>query len=276
VREESEQAASVVRARAGGVSIDVGLVLDAGLAGIGEHFKAPISVPYAALPGFIRPASEEDGAELVIGTIGTARVGMLKGRVHHYETGDFACMRVPLETLALLGAKAVVFANAAGSVRPEIRPGALVAVRDHINLTGYNPLLGDRGAQRFIDLTQAYDPVLRERFQVAAGELGRKTVEAVFMWFPGPSFETPAEIQAARVLGADIVGMSTVPDVIIARQLGLRVLVASMITNFASGMADRPLGHEETLRVTSTTIVPLTRVLLRFFEIWVLDSRAVR
>ncbi len=276
MRSESEQAAAMVRERTGGAPIDVGLVLDTGFAGIAEYIQNPVAIPYGALPGFIRPTVSEERTEIVTDALGTARVAMLRGRVHHYETGDLGCMRVPLETLALLGAKAVVFANAAGSVRREISPGALASIRDHINLTGFNPLLGERSGKRFVDLSQAYDPILRERFQVAAGELGRKTVEAVFMWFPGPSFETPAEINAARVLGADLVGMSTVPDVIIARQLGLRVLAVSMVTNYASGLADTPLGHAQTLRVTSASIVPLTRVLLRFFEIWVLESRSVR
>jgi purine-nucleoside phosphorylase len=271
LRQESERAAAIVRERNGGLPIDVGIVLDTGFAGIGEHFQNPVATPYGALPGFI-----PDGGALVTGIIGTARVAMLKGRAHHYETGDLACMRVPLETLALLGAKAVVFANAAGSVRPEIRPGALVTIRDHINLTGLNPLYAERDSARFVDMTNAYDPVLRERFQVAAGEIGRKTVAAVFMWFPGPSYETPAEIQAARALGADLVGMSTVPNVMIARHLGLRVLAVAMVTNYAAGLADAPLGQEQTMRVTSVSIWPLTRMLLRFFEIWVLESRAAR
>src|SRR5262249_47306269 len=153
-----------------------------------------------------------------------------------------------------LGATAVVLATAAGSARREIQPGALVAIKDHINLTGFNPLIGEPTENRYMDMTGAYDPVLRERFAVAAGETGgRKTSEAVFMWFPGPSFETPAEINAARALGADLVGMTTVPDVIIARSIGLRVLAVAMVTNYAAGLGTEQLGRDQTMRVTGAS-----------------------
>ncbi len=274
MRKESEQAAAIVRERNAGASIDVGLVLGGGLASIAEQVTSPAAIPYRDLPGFIPSPSDPQGGELIIGTLGTARIGILKGRVAYHETGDIACMRVPIETLALLGAKAIVFANAAGSIKPEIRPGAMVVIRDHINLTGLNPLMENTGEKRLVDLAGAYDAILRERFQVAASDTGRKINEGVFMWFPGPSFETPAEIGAARVLGADLVGMSTVPEVIIARQLGLRVLAVAMVTNFAAGMADQPLGHEQTMRVAGATIVPLTRMLLKFFNIWVVERAA--
>jgi len=212
----------------------------------------------------------------VVGTHGTARVAVLKGRMHYYETGDIAAMRVPLETLVLLGAKAVVLTNAAGSTRQEMGPGSLVAIRDHINLTGLNPLIGMRDDNRFVDMSAPYDHVLRERFHVAANEAGRKTAEGVYMWFTGPSFETPSEVEAARKLGADLVGMSTVPEVVIARQLGLRVLAVSMVTNYAAGMAPERMNHERTMRVAGAAIHSLTRVLLKFCEIWVLDSRRAR
>jgi purine-nucleoside phosphorylase len=254
----------------------VGLVLDPGIAAIAEQIASPVVIPYEALPGFPRPASDPHNAELVTGTLGTARLAMLKGRFPYYETGDIGSMRVPLETLALLGAKAVVFATATVSIKPEIRPGAIIAIRDHINLTGLNPLLAETGDKRFVNLAGAYDQVLRERFHVAAGEAGRKTSEAVFMWFPGPSSETQAEIYVARALGADVVGMSVVPDVIVARHLGLRVLAVSMVTNYAAGTADDRPGSEPMGRVAGVAVVPLTRVLLKFFDIWVLDGRTAR
>jgi purine-nucleoside phosphorylase len=265
----SEQAAALIRQRVGEVPVDVGLVLGAGLGAIADQVQGGTVIGYEDLPGF--PAQAGPAAELVIGTLGTARVAVLKGRAHYYETGDIAAMRTPLETLRLLGANAVVLAGAAGSVKPEIKPGALVAIRDHINLTGINPLLGRRGG--VVSLTGAYDPILRERFQLAAGEVGRRTSEAVYMWFPGPSFETPAEIQAARLLGADLVGMSTVPDVVLARHLGLRVLSIAMVTNYAAGVGGEPMSREHTMRVAGAAIVPLTRVLAKFFDIWLLDSR---
>jgi purine-nucleoside phosphorylase len=273
MRSESEQAASLVRSRIGDASVDVGLVLGTGLGAIADHIAAPTVIPYGDLPGFARPMVGGHAAELVVGTIGTARVAVLKGRVNHYESGNVSAMRVPLETLSLLGAGAVVLTNAAGSTRPEIKPGSLVVIRDHINLTGQNPLIGETDDARFVDLTAAYDPVLRERFAKAAAEAGRRTSEGVYMWRSGPSFETPAEINAVRMLGADLVGMSTVPEVVIARRLGLRVLAISMVTNFAAGLNEGPISHEQTMRAAAASIVPLTRVLVKLFEIWVLERR---
>jgi purine-nucleoside phosphorylase len=274
MRNESEQAASVIQSRIGDRPVDVGVVLGTGLGGIAEHITDPISFSYDDLPGFTHPMVGGHEAELIIGTIGTARVAVMKGRVHHYETGNSAAMRVPLETLSLIGANAIVLTNAAGSTRPELKPGSLVAIRDHINLTGQNPLIGESGDARFVDLTTAYDPILRERFAKAAAETGRRISEGVYMWRSGPSFETPAEVQVVRMLGADLVGMSTVPEVIIARHLGLRVLAVSMVTNFAAGLNAEPLSHNQTMRSAAASIVPLTRVLVKLFEIWVLERRA--
>jgi purine-nucleoside phosphorylase len=273
MRSESEQAASLVRSRIGDAPVDVGLVLGTGLGTIADHIAAATVIAYDDLPGFARPMVGGHAAELVVGTIGTARVAVLKGRVHHYESGNVSAMRVPLETLSLLGAGAVVLTNAAGSTRPEIKPGSLVVIRDHINLTGQNPLIGESGDARFVDLTTAYDPILRERFSKAAAEAGRRISEGVYMWRPGPTFETPAEINAVRMLGADLVGMSTVPEVVIARRLGLRVLAISMVTNFAAGLNEGPISHEQTMRAAAASIVPLTRVLVKLFEIWVLERR---
>jgi purine-nucleoside phosphorylase len=273
VRSESEQAATLVRSRIGDAPIDVGLVLGSGLGAIADHITAPTVIPYDGLPGFARPMVGGHAAELVVGTIGTARVAVLKGRVHHYESGDISAMRVPLETLTLLGAGAVVLTNAAGSTRPEIKPGSLVVIRDHINLTGQNPLIGESDDARFVDLSAAYDPILRERFAKAAAETGRRISDGVYMWRSGPSFETPAEINAVRMLGADLVGMSTVPEVVLARRLGLRVLAVSMVTNFAAGLNEGPLSHEQTMRAAAASIVPLTRVLVKMFDIWVPERR---
>jgi purine-nucleoside phosphorylase len=276
MRPESEQAAAIVRGHLAGAPVDVALLVDPSIAAVAEHVDAAGAVPFEDLPGFPRPASGPHKAQLVAGILGTARIAVLEGRFPYYETGDIGSMRVPLETLALLGAKAVVFATAAVSIKPEIRPGAIIAVRDHINLTGLNPLLAETGDKRFVNLVGAYDPILRERFHVAAGEAGRKTLEAVFMWFPGPSSETQAEIQVARALGADVVGMSLVPDVVVARRLGLRVLAVSIVTNYAAGTADDRPGLEPMGRVAGVAVVPLTRVLLKFFDIWVLDGRTAR
>ena len=273
MRSDSEKAAAIIRSRASDKPVDVALVLGSGLAAIADQIADPTTIPYDDLPGFARPIVGGHAAELVIGTLGTAHVAVMKGRVHHYETGDVAAMRVPLETLALLGAGAVVLTNAAGSTRPELKPGTLMAVRDHINLTGQDPLIGESDDSRFVDLTTAYDPALRERFARAAAETGLRTGEGVYMWRSGPSFETPAEIQVARMLGADLVGMSTVPEVIMARHIGLRVLAVSMVTNFAAGLTSEPLNHVQTMRAAAASIVPLTGVLVRLLADWTLELR---
>ena len=271
MREQSEQAASVIRERIGGATIDVGLVLSSGLAAIADHVTSPIVVDYDDLPGFVRPRLGNEVGQCVVGTLGSARICVLKGRTHYHEYGNIDGMLVPIETLKLLGATAVVLTGAAGSLKKEIGPGAFVAIRDHINLTGINPLIGAAGDNRAVDLTDAYDAHLRERFALAGAS--RKTLEGTLMWFPGPNYETPAEINVARLLGADLVGMSIVPKTIIARQLGLRVLAVTTVTNFAAGMSQEALSREQSMRVSAASTASLTRVLMKFFENWVLDGR---
>jgi len=273
MRDDSIRSADLIRAQAGATPVDVGLVIGANLAAVGEHIKTPVAFRYQDLPGFPRPRVGGDTAQCVVGTLGSARIALLRGRAYYHELGDPTGMRVALETLKLLGAKAVVLTAAAGSVRREIMPGALVAIRDHINLTGINPLVGLDEPNRAVDLTGAYDPHLRERFAKAATEAGRKSHEATQMWFPGPSFETPAEIQAARTLGADLVGMSIVPDTVIARQIGLRVLALATVTNYAAGISTEMPSHDHALRVSTAAAATLIRVLVKLFELWVLDAR---
>ncbi|MEX0841628.1 MAG: purine-nucleoside phosphorylase [Xanthobacteraceae bacterium] len=272
MRSESQQAAAAIRAAAGYKPINIGLVVGTSLAAIADHMVSPARVPYRNLAGFPRLPAGTAEAEIVVGTLGTARIAILKGATHYHETGDMAAMRVPLETLKLLGAEAVVLVNSAGSTKAELAPGALVAVKDHINLTGLNPLTGEHDESRFTDLGAAYDPVLRERFVIAAHSLSRKTSEGVYMWFPGPSFETPAEVRVAHMLGADLVGLSLVPEAVLARYLGLRVLAISIVTNFASGVRAEHVEGEDRMRVAGVTVMPLTRILVKFFEIWVVGS----
>ena len=276
MRSESQQAAAAIRARAGDTPINLGLVLGAGLAAIADHVVSPVSIAYSELVGFPDAVEGESHSEVMVGALGTARVAILKGRALYHETGDMTAMRVPLETLKLLGVEAVVLINSAGSTRQDLAPGALVAVRDHINLTGLNPLVGEISEGRFTDMSAAYDPTMRERFLIAAHSVSRKTSEGVYMWFPGPTFETAAEINAARILGADIVGMSLIPEVILARHLGLRVLALSMVTSFAAGVRTEPVEREDRMRIAGATIMSLTRVLVNFFDIWVVGSPARR
>jgi purine-nucleoside phosphorylase len=273
MRDESRAAADIIRERTGSDDVDVGLIVGAGLAAIADQAASSGAVDYGDLPGFSTSPHGDQSAQCVVGTLGSARVAILKGRAYYHERGDVQCMRVPLETLKLLGTESVVMIGMAGSLRKELFPGAFVAVRDHINLTGVNPLIGGNGDSRGLDLSGAYDPHLRQRFALSAAEVGRKTAEGTLMWFPGPSYETPAEINAARALGADMVGMSIVPETIIARAIGLRVLAVAMVTNFATGMSQDAIGQAQNMRVAAASATPLTRILAKLFERWVIDTR---
>lgn len=239
-------AAELVRARAGTEPLRLGIVLGSGLGGLADEVTGAVTIPYDELTGF--PASGVSGhaGALVIGDLRGTRVALLAGRAHYYESGDANAMRGAIGTLAGLGCGALLLSNAAGSTREEIGPGALMAISDHINWSGRNPLIGAEGDARFVDMSEAYDPALRARLQTVAAGQGTRLHEGVYAWFSGPSFETPAEIRAIRMLGADAVGMSTVPEVLIARFLGLRVAAVSVITNHAAGMAGVRLSHDQT------------------------------
>lgn len=223
-----------------------GIVLGSGLGALVDAVRDPIRIPYADLPGF--PVSSVSGhaGELVAGYLGNTPIIMLSGRVHYYETGDARAMRIPIEALKGLGVQNLILTNSAGSLRPDMPPGSVMQISDHINFSGYNPLIGEPSDDRFVGMTNAYDAELAHRMTTAAESLNIPLSSGVYMWFSGPSFETPAEIRMARVLGADAVGMSTVPEVILARYAGLRVAAASVITNFAAGMTGAELSHTET------------------------------
>lgn len=275
MQSDAEKCAELVRSQIGDARVDVGLVLGAGLAAIADQVGQAVVIPYSQLPGFPQPAGDDE-ATLVVGVLGTARVVIFRGRANYNETGDINAMRVPLELLSLLGAKSVVLTSAAGSVRNDINPGTLVTITDHINLTGLNPLIGENGRDRFVDMSGAYDRHLQERFALACGQLGRKIHEAVYMWLPGPSFETAAEIRAAQTLGAHVVGMAIVPEAILARRFGLRVLALGMVTNLAAGLRTDVLTNENRMRAGVAAASSMARVLAKFFEIWVVESRVLR
>lgn len=199
----------------------------------------------------------------MLGRIGRTPVAVLAGRAHYYEHGRSDVMRPALETLQALGAHTLVLTNAAGSLRPDMPPGSVMLIADHINFANLNPLIGEASDTRFVGMTQAYDPALMQAARDAAEAEKIPLAEGVYIWFAGPSFETPAEIRAARILGADAAGMSTVPEVILARFLGLRVLAFSVVTNFAAGMTGAELSHEETKAVAPQGGAKLRRILMR-------------
>jgi purine-nucleoside phosphorylase len=242
----SGAATDLLLARLGGVAPRTGIVLGSGLGALVDAVENAIRIPYADLPSFPVSAVSGHAGEMVIGSLGAEPVIMLSGRVHYYERGDANAMRRPIEVLKGLGVTELILTNSAGSLREDMPPGSVMRISDHINFSGTNPLIGLDGDDRFVGMTNAYDAGLAARMEAAAQTLDIPLSSGVYMWFSGPSFETPAEIRMARVLGADAVGMSTVPEVLIARHLGLRVAAASVITNFGAGMTGDELSHHET------------------------------
>jgi xanthosine phosphorylase len=258
------EAAAVLRAR---LVPRVGIVLGSGLGAVADAVGDPIAVGYDELPGFPRPTVHGHAGRAVLGHLHDVPVCVLMGRAHLYEGGDAAPRTTPVRALAAAGAEVLVLTNAAGSLRPEVGPGQLMAISDHINLTGYNPLAGPNDESigpRFPSLRDAYDPALLAELHAAASDLGIALGEGVYLAVSGPSFETPAEIRAFRTLGADAVGMSTVHETILARHAGLRVAAVSAISNLAEGMSEVPLSHDQTLADAQRAAGDLARLLEAF------------
>jgi xanthosine phosphorylase len=227
----------------------------------------PVVVGYDELPGFPRPSVDGHAGRAVLGYVGGVPVAVLQGRGHLYEGGDLEAVRAPVRALRDAGAEILILTNAAGSLRPDVGPGRLMAIIDHINMTGVNLLVGpndDAIGPRFPTLRDAYDRSLLGSLRDSAGALGIDLAEGVYLGVTGPSFETPAEIRAYRTLGAHAVGMSTVQETIVARHCGLRVAAVSVITNLAEGLSDEPLSHEQTLRAADRAAGDLARLLLEF------------
>lgn len=258
----AEDLAATIRARAGTAPVRVGLVLGSGLGHLADTVDGT-AIDYADLPGFPHAGVSGHNPKLVIGDLEGVRVAVFGGRAHYYESGRGDAMRLPLEVLAALGADTLILTNAAGSMRPDIPPGDLMLLSDHINFSGLNPLIGEQSDARFVPMTEAYDPGLRRTLTEAAATEGIQLKQGVYAWYSGPSFETPAEIRAIHRLGADAVGMSTVPEVILARFLGLRVGAISTITNMAAGMSDEAISHEHTKAMAPLGAAKLERILRR-------------
>ena len=246
----------------------IGIVLGSGLGDFAKEVADAVAVPYGELEAFPTPSVSGHSGSLVIGRIAGETVAVLSGRAHYYEHGRADVMRAPLETLKAIGVRDLVLTNAAGSLREEHPPGSVMLITDHINFSGTNPLIGEKSDARFVGLTQAYDATLRAAALATADAEGIVLHEGVYMWLSGPTFETPAEIRAVRMLGADAVGMSTVPEVILARFLGLRVVAFSAITNYAAGMTGAELSHTETKEVAPQGGAKLARILKRMFAEW--------
>ncbi|MEO8430044.1 MAG: purine-nucleoside phosphorylase [Acidobacteriota bacterium] len=246
-------AAAFIRKRSAAAPA-VGLVLGSGLGGFARALDDRVAIPFADIPHFpVSTGVVGHAGELVLGSVGGTPVAVLSGRVHFYEGRTMAEAVFPARVLARLGVRAVLLTNAAGGIRVTWRPGTLMLLTDHINAFGTNPLIGaneeDLGP-RFPDMTNVYDPALRRVIHAAAAKLRIPLKDGVYIGLTGPSYETPAEIRAFRRLGADAVGMSTVPEAIALRHAGVRVAGISTITNMAAGILQRPLDHSEVVKTT--------------------------
>lgn len=258
-------AIEVIRARAGDEPVQFALVLGSGLGHLADAVEGT-AIDYGDLPGFPHAGVSGHAPKLVVGRLEGMRVAVLGGRAHYYEKGDANAMRPALETVKALGASYVILTNAAGSLTTAMGPGDIMLLSDHINFSGRNPLIGETTDARFVNMRDAYAPEMRVALRGAASDEGVDLAEGVYAWYSGPSFETPAEIRALRFLGADAVGMSTVPEVILARFLGLRVAAVSVITNMAAGLSDETLSHEHTKAMAPIGAAKLERVLRRFLR----------
>lgn len=225
----------------------IAIVLGSGWGGLAAKVRDAVRVSYADLPGFPMPGVQGHASDLLWGRIGQHEVAVLTGRKHTYETGEPDGMKVPLQTLRDWGCKVLVQTNAAGSLQGTMPPGSLMLLSDHLNLPQRSPLIGLPGSERFVGMANAYDAALREQAKRAARAQGATLHEGVYAWFVGPQFETPAEIRMAARLGADAVGMSTVPETILARYLGMKVMAFSLMTNMGAGLSDEQLSHGHTL-----------------------------
>ncbi|WP_457423510.1 purine-nucleoside phosphorylase [Roseateles sp. P5_E7] len=226
----------------------VAVVLGSGWAGAVSHIQSAQTLPYTELPAFPQPKVEGHVNEIVVGNIGNQRVVMLRGRAHTYESGECTGMAGALRTLKRWGVKVLLQTNASGSLRAHMQPGSLMLIADHINAPQRSPLVGEQGSQRFIDMSTAYDPELRKHALALAKRENLMLGEGTYVWALGPQFETPAEIRMFAAWGADAVGMSTVPETILARHAGLRVMGLALMTNMAAGLSAEVLTHELTMK----------------------------
>lgn len=255
----------IIRDRIGDAKPRIAFILGSGLGHIAETADGT-AIDYADLPGFPHAGVSGHNPKLVIGKLEGVEVAILGGRAHYYESGQADAMRLPLEVMAALGVETLFLTNACGSFRADIPPGELMLINDHINFSGRSPLIGEPTDRRFVNLTDAYDPDLRARLSAAAEGLGIPLKEGVYAWYSGPNFETPAEIRAIKILGADAVGMSTVPEVILGRFLGLKCCAVSVVTNMAAGLGNEHISHEHTKASAPAGAAKLERIIRVFLR----------
>ena len=248
--QQYQQSAAALADRLGDFRPEVLLILGSGLGSLGDQVEQPLVVPYAQVPHMKRSTAPDHKGQFVFGRLSGRNVAVMQGRLHTYEGWSFADVSYPVRVLRLLGAKTLLVTNAAGAVNTAFSAGDIMMITDHIKLFGVSPLCGanlDEFGPRVPDVSAVYTPALRKAAREAAQALEIPLREGVYMYFPGPQFETPAEVRMARILGADAVGMSTVPETIVAAHCGMQVLGFTLCTNMAAGVLDQPLSGEEVL-----------------------------
>lgn len=244
----------------------VGVVLGSGLGGLVDRLEAAQTIPYAEVPHFPATTVSGHAGNLAAGRLGGVPTVMLQGRFHYYEGHDLETLTFPVRVLRRLGVSTLILTAAVGGLRDGFGPGTIVCLEDHLNLLGSSPLRGpndDRLGPRFLDLTEVYDRSLRDLATAEAGELGLKLASGVYAAVPGPNYETPAEVRMLRALGADVVGMSTVPEAIVARHGGMRVLAFAVVANWGAGILPQPLSHADVLDAMDRTGPELARLIER-------------
>ncbi|MFT5975225.1 MAG: purine-nucleoside phosphorylase [Gammaproteobacteria bacterium] len=263
---QKDDCLAVINQAASGFTPQVGMVLGSGLGPFADQVNAVANISFDDLPGFPQASVGGHAGRLVLGHVDGTRVAVFKGRAHYYEQGQADVMAVAIQTLKAMQCEALILTNAAGSMLADAGPGSVMLITDHINMTGVSPLFGAEGNQRFVDMTQAYHPEMNDAMRRAAQANDINLHEGVYAWMCGPNFETPAEINALKILGAQVVGMSTVPEVILARHQGLPLCALSIITNYAAGMSPTALSHEQTMEFAKKAIVGVERLLKTFLQ----------
>jgi purine-nucleoside phosphorylase len=241
--------ANIIKLRSSGFIPEIGLILGSGLGSFAQQVEVTSKISFEDLPGFPEAGVGGHAGQLILGHIKGTKVAILQGRAHYYEHGKADAMSVAIRTLKEIGCQSLVLTNAAGAINTNVSPGDLMLITDHINMTGVSPLFGETGNDRFVDMCDAYNSELSNKMRSAASDNNIKLTEGVYAWWCGPQFETPAEINALGVLGADAVGMSTVPEVIVARHAKIPLCAISILTNYAAGIGDVTLSHEQTLLI---------------------------
>ncbi len=259
---------AIIKARCENINPRVGVILGSGLGDFADQIDERVVIPYSDLPGFPATGVAGHAGQLVLGCVNGTDVAVMQGRAHFYENGQADIMAAPVRILKSIGCETLFLTNAAGSLIKDAGPGNVVMLKDHINFVGVSPLFGIEDNSRFVDLSDAYSKDLQTLLHQSALEQEITLHEGVYMWFCGPHFETKAEIKMAGLMGADLVGMSTVPEVILARHAGMKVAALSIVTNYAAGLSDESLSHEHTMKNAGVAADKAIKVLNGFMDLY--------